>query len=128
MARLPNGDKPGPKTSLRTSIDTLRATLFLPSSTDFRKLPSDATPLLTTIHASWKQFITPHNLPPHTIKSYANLMKATIPNATTNKRPATHIPDTLPPPGTTNPAPIHIMEVNDHETLLLITIYHVNQI
>jgi hypothetical protein len=54
MTRLPNGDKPGPKTSLRTSIDTRRATLIFPASTEFRKLPSDSTPLLTTIHASWK--------------------------------------------------------------------------
>jgi len=128
MAKLPNGDKPCPKTSLRTSIDTLKATLILPASTKLRKLSSDTAPLLTTIHASWKQFITPNNLLPHTTNSYANLMKSTILNAPTNKRPATHIPDTLPTPDTANPAPLHIMEVKDHKTLLHKTIYYVNQV
>jgi hypothetical protein len=128
MARLPNGDKPGPKTSLRASLDTLRATLLLPATTELKKLPTDNTPLLTTIHTSWKQFITPDNLPPYTTNSYANLMKSTILNTTTNKCPATHIPDTLPTPEATNPAPLHIMEINDHKTLLHKTIYHVNQI
>ena len=33
MARLPIGDKPGPKTSLRISLDTLRATLLIPANT-----------------------------------------------------------------------------------------------
>jgi len=56
--------------------------------------------------------------PPHTTNSYANLMKATIPNASTNKGPVTHIPDTLPTLDATNPAPLHIMEINDHKTLL----------
>jgi hypothetical protein len=55
-------------------------------------------------------------------------MKVTIPNATTNKRPATHIPDTLSTPEATNPSPLHIMEINDHKTLLHKTIYHENQI
>jgi len=70
----------------------------------------------------------PDNLPPHTTNSYANLMKATTPNASANKRQATHIPDTLPTPDTTNPAPLHLMEVNDHKTLLHQTIYYTNQI
>jgi hypothetical protein len=52
MDKLPNGDKTGPKTALRTSIDTLRATLLLPATTEHRKLPKDTTPLLTTIHTS----------------------------------------------------------------------------
>ena len=47
MARLPNEDKPGPETSLRTSLDTLRASLLLPATTELRKLPTDNTPLLT---------------------------------------------------------------------------------
>jgi hypothetical protein len=128
MTRLPNGDKPGPKTSLQTSLDILRVTLLLPASTEFRKLPSDTTPLLTTIQASWKQFITPDNIPTHITNSYANIIKTIIPNASTNKDPATHIPDTLPIIDATNPAPPHEMEINDHKTLLHKTIYHVNQI
>jgi hypothetical protein len=44
-----------------------------------------------------------------------------------NKRPATHIPDTLPTPDTTNPAPLTVTEITDHKTLLHKTIYHVNQ-
>jgi hypothetical protein len=127
MVRLPNGDKPGPKTSLRTSLDTLRATLLLPTSTEFRKLPSDTTLLLTTMHASWRQFTTPDNLPPHTTNFYPNLMKPSIPTAYTNSGPATHISDALPTLDATNPAPLHIMEINDHRTLLHKTIYHVNQ-
>jgi hypothetical protein len=55
-------------------------------------------------------------------------MKATTPDASTNKGPFTCIPDTLPTPDLTNPAPLHIMEINDHKTLLHKTIYHVNQI
>jgi hypothetical protein len=38
MVILPNGDKPSPKTSLRTSLDTLRATLLLPANTELMKL------------------------------------------------------------------------------------------
>jgi hypothetical protein len=53
MARLPNGDNTSPKTALRTSLETLRATLLLPATTKHRKLPKDNTPLLTTIHTSW---------------------------------------------------------------------------
>jgi hypothetical protein len=128
MATFPNRDKPGPKTSLRTSLDTLRATLLLPANTELKKLPKDKTPLLTTIYASWLKFITPDNLAPHTTNSYANLMKASVGNATSNKRPATHIPDTIPTPDITNPAPQDIMEMNDYKTLLHKTIYHVNQL
>jgi hypothetical protein len=128
MARLPNGDKPGPKTSLRTSLDTLRATLLLPSTKELRKLPKDTTLLLATIHTSWLKFSTPDNLPPHTTNSYANLVKASAVNATSKKRPATHTPDTLPIPDATNPAPLHIMEINGHKTLLHKTIYNVNHL
>jgi len=128
MARLPNGDNPGPKTSLRTSLDFLRATLLLPATTKHRKLPKDTTPLLTTIHASWKQFITPDNFHSHTTNSYANLIKATIADATTNKRPATRIPDTLPTLDATNPAKLQMLEITDHKTLLHKTIYHVDQL
>jgi hypothetical protein len=73
MAKLPNGDKSGPKTSLRTSLDILRATLPLLSNTELRKLPKDITLLLTTIHASWLKFITPDNLLPHTTNSYDDI-------------------------------------------------------
>jgi hypothetical protein len=128
MARLPNGDKLGPKTSLRTSLDSLRDTLLLSATLEHRKLSKDTTPLLTTIHASWKQFITPDNLPPHTRNSYANLFKATIVNATPSKRPATQIPDTLPTPDATNPTKLQTMEITDHKTLLYKTTYHVNQL
>jgi hypothetical protein len=127
MAKLPNEDKSGHKTTLRTSLDTLRGTLLLPANTKHRKLPKDITPLLT-IHASWLQFITPDNLPPHTANSYANLMKASTGNAISNKCPTTHIPDTLPTPDATNLAPLHIMEIDDHKTLLHKTIYHVNHL
>ena len=41
---------------------------------------------------------------------------------------ATHIPETLPSPDTSNPAPLHIIEITDHKTLLHKTIYHVNQL
>jgi len=128
MARLPNGDKSGPKTSLRTSLDTLRGTLLLPANTELRKLPKDTKYLLTIIHASWLKCISPDNLPQQTTNSYVNLMKASAGNITSNKRPAAHIPDTLPTPDATNPAPLHIMEINDHNTLLHKTIYHVNNL
>jgi hypothetical protein len=36
MVRLPNRDKSGPKTSLRTSLDTLRSTLLLPANIELR--------------------------------------------------------------------------------------------
>jgi hypothetical protein len=52
MARLPNGDKTGPKPALRTFLDTLRATLLLLATTEHKKLPKDTTPLFTTIHIS----------------------------------------------------------------------------
>ena len=45
-------------------------------------------------------------------------------NTLPNKRPATYIPDTLPTPDATNPAPLDIAEINDHKTLLHQTIYH----
>jgi hypothetical protein len=64
MAKLPNGDKPGPKSSLRTSIDTLKATLLLPATMKIKKLPNDTTPLLTTIHNSWLQYIQPSKSSP----------------------------------------------------------------
>ena len=128
MARLPNGDKPGPKTSLRTSLDTLRATLLLPTTTEHRKLPKDTTPLLTTIHTSWLKFTTPDNLPPYKTNSYATLVKAPTTDAISNKRPATQITDTLPTPDANIPAPLHIIEINVHKTFLHKTIYHINQL
>jgi len=93
MAKLPNGDKTGPKTTLRTSLHTLRATLLLHATTEHKKLPKDTTPLLTTIHTSWTQFVTPNNLLTHKRNSYANLMNTPTPNITSNKRLATHIPE-----------------------------------
>ncbi len=128
MARLPNGDKTGPKTALRTSLDTLRDTLLLPVTTEHRELPKDTTPLLTTVHSSWLKFITPDNLPPHKPHSYAILMEAPATNVNPNKRTATHIPETLPTPDASNPAPLHIMEITGHETLLHKTTYHVKQL
>jgi len=95
---------------------------------ELRKLPKDTTPLLTTIHTSCLQFIAPDNLPPYTTNSYATLAKASAVNAIPNKRPATHIPDTLPTPDVTNPATFDIVEINDHKTLLHQTIYHVSQL
>ena len=123
MARLPNGDKTGPKTALRTSLDTLRATLLLPATKEHMKLSKDTTSMLTIIQTSWIKFITPDNLPSHRPNSYANLMNASAANANPNKRPAMHIPETLPTPDASNPAPLHIMEITDHKTLLHKTIY-----
>jgi hypothetical protein len=111
MAKLPNGDKPGPKTSLRTSLDTLRATLLLPATTELRKLPKDTTSLLTTIHNSWLQYITTDNLPPYTTNAYTTLVKASAVNNISNKRLATYIPDTLLTSDATNQAPIDIVEI-----------------
>jgi hypothetical protein len=128
MARLPNGDKTGPKTALRTSLDTLRATLILPATTEHRKLPKVTTPLLTTIHTSWIKFITPDNLPSHKPNSYANLMHTSTANITPNKRPDTHIPENLSTSDAPDPAPLNIMEINDHKTLLHKTIYNVKQL
>jgi hypothetical protein len=54
-------------------------------------------------------------------------MKTFTSNATSNKRPAIHISDTLPNSEATNPASLHIMEIKDHKTLLHKTVYHVNQ-
>jgi hypothetical protein len=127
MARLPNGDKSGPKTTLRSSLDTLRASLLLPATTEHRKLPKNNTPLLNTIHISWIKFITPDKLPSHKPNSYANLINASTANIIPNKRPATHIPETFPTPDASNPAPLHITEITDHKTLLHKTIYHVKQ-
>ena len=45
-----------------------------------------------------------------------------------NKRPATHIPDTLPTPDPTNTAPLTITEITDHKILLHKTIYQVDQL
>ena len=42
-------------------------------------------------------------------------MNTSTVNATTNKRPATRIPDIIPTPDTTNPAPLHTMEIKDHK-------------
>jgi len=128
MDRLPNEDKTGPKMDLRTSLDTLRATLLLPATTEHKKLPKDTTPLLTIIHTSWIKFITPDNLPLHSPNSYANSMNASTANANPNKRPATYIPEALPTPDAYIPAPLHIMEITDHKTLLHKTIYHVKQL
>jgi hypothetical protein len=118
MARLPNGDKPGSKLSLRTSIDTLRATLLLPSTTEHIKLPKDASPLITTIHTSWFKHIDTAYLPPHMTTTYATLAQASAINAPSNKLPALHIPDTLPTLDDSNPAPIDRLEINWHKTLL----------
>jgi len=95
MAKLPNGDKTGPKTALRTSLDTLRSTLLLPATTEHRKLPKATTPLLTTIHTSWIKFTTPDNLPSHRPNSYDNLMNTSTATVNPNKRPVTHIPEIL---------------------------------
>ena len=128
LSRLPNADKTGQKTALRTSIDTLRATLLLPSTTEHRKLPKDTTPQHTNIHTSWLKHIKTNTLPTYKPNTYANLMTAPTTTINPNKRPATHIPDTLPTPDTTNPAPLTVTEITDHKTLLHKTIYHVNQL
>jgi hypothetical protein len=128
MARLPNGDKTGPKSALRTSIDTLRATLLLPATTEHRKLPKDTTTLLTTMHTSLLKFTTPDNLLTHRPNSYATLMKTPAANANSNKRPAIHLPESLPTPDASNLAPLHIMEIIDHKTLLHKTIYRVKHL
>ena len=126
MARLPNGDKIGPKTALRTSLDTLRAALLLPATTEHKKLPKDPTPMRTTIHTSWIKFIAPDSLPSHKPNSYSNLVNTA--NVNPNKRPATHTPEILPTPDASNPAPLHITEITDHKKLLHKTIYHVKQL
>jgi hypothetical protein len=54
-------------------------------------------------------------------------MTASTTNINPNKRPATHIPETLPTPDTKSPAPIFITEITDHKTLLHKTMYHANQ-
>ena len=118
LSRLPNADKTGPKTALRTSLDTLRARLLLPSTTEHRKQPKDTTPQHTNIHTSWLKYIKTATLPTYKPNSYANLMTASTTTINPNKRPATHIPDTLPTPDTTNPAPLTITEITDHKTLL----------
>jgi hypothetical protein len=128
MAILPNGDKTGPKPALQISLVTRRATLLLPATIEHRKLPNDTTPLLTTIRTSWMKFITPDNIPSHKPNSHANLMHTPTSNIISNKRPAMHIPETLPTPDASNPAPLHIMEITDHKTLFHKTIYQVNQL
>jgi hypothetical protein len=55
-------------------------------------------------------------------------MEAPAANVNPNKRPATPIHETLPTPDASNPAPLHIMEITDHKTLLHKTIYHVKQL
>jgi hypothetical protein len=119
MARLPNADTTSPKTAFRTSLDTLRATLLLPSTTEHRKLPKDTTPHHTHIHTSWIKYLKTDTLPTHKPNSYANLMNASTTSTNPNKCPATHILDTLPTPDTTNPAPLIITEITDHKKLLL---------
>jgi len=127
MDRLPNGDQPGIKTSIRTSLDSFRATLLLPTSSELRKLPKNTTPLHATIHPSWLLYIKPGNLLPYTTNSYATLAKASTANNPTNKRPVIHIPETLPIPDTINSAPFHIVEISGHKILLHQTIDNVNQ-
>ncbi len=106
MARLPNGDKPGTKTSLRASLDSLRATLHLPAALKFRKIPQNNTLLLITIHTSWLHFIKLDNLPPYTPNSYATVAKASAADNSPNKLPGIHIPDTLPTPDAISSAPL----------------------
>ena len=55
-------------------------------------------------------------------------MNASTANITPNKRLATHMPETLPTPDASNPAPIYIMEITDHKTLLHKALYHVKQL
>jgi hypothetical protein len=90
VAKLPNGNKTRPKKALRTSIDTLRATIILPTSTEHRKLPRDPTPTSTLILPSWHPFIIAKELPIHTPTNYNALLKRPNTKTTTTKRPNTN--------------------------------------
>jgi hypothetical protein len=95
---------------------------------ELRRLSKDITPLLTTIHPSWLQFIKPDDFPPYTTNSYATLTKASAANNPSNKCPGIHIPDILPTSDALISPPLDIVEINDHKTLLHQTIYNVNQL
>ena len=127
MAKLPNGDKPDIKTSLRTSLDSLRDILLLPASSELRKLPKDTTPLLTTLHpfmATIQQARQPIPLYDKLLRHSSESFRHQQP---TRKHPTIHIPKTLPTPDATKSAPLAIVDINNHKIFIHQTIYHVNQ-
>jgi len=83
LAKLLNGDKPEPKTALRTSIDTLRATLLLPATPEHRKLPKANTSNATRIHHTWYTHLNTRELPAHTPNSFETLIKRPSNNTNT---------------------------------------------
>jgi hypothetical protein len=85
LAKLPNGLKPGSKTELRTTIDTLKATLLLPATTEHRKLPKLNTTNITLIHHTWYTYLNTRGLPAHTPINFETLIKRSSNNRTTLK-------------------------------------------
>jgi hypothetical protein len=118
MAKLPNGDKPGAKISLRTAIDTLRATLILPATAELRKLPKSKTQhihLYTIIHPTWVAFIKHDGLPPYTITSYGTLAITSCNKLSAPKRTDIH---TFQTPRAIYATPMNIVEIDGHKLLL----------
>jgi hypothetical protein len=128
LAKLTNGDKPGPIIALRTSIDTLQAIFLISAYTKHRKLAKDTTPSSTLIHpSSWKTYINTMVIQTHSPTNYTTLKRRSNITSTTNKRP-TPI-DTYSPPITQldTDDPLEALEVDSRKIQLHQTIYHVNR-
>jgi len=103
------------KTTLRTAIDTLRATLLLPATTEHRKLPKPNTTNATLIHHTWYTSLNTRGLPVHTPTNFETLIKRSSNNITTLKRPAATqpLPSHITP--TTLEHGLEVLEVDNHK-------------
>jgi hypothetical protein len=125
IANLLNGDKPGPKTTLRTAIDTLRATLLLPATTEHRKLPKPKTTNETLIHHTWYTYLNTRGVPAHTPTNFETLIKRSSNNITSLQRPAATqiLPSPITP--TTFAHGLDVLEIDNIKIQIHNTIYHV---
>jgi hypothetical protein len=127
LAKLPNCDKPGPKTTLRTTIDTLRATLLHSATTEHRKLPKPNTTNATLIHHTWYPHLNTRGFPIHTPTNFDTLIKRSSNNRTTLKRTADTNIQPSPIVPTTLGHGLEVLEVGDHEIQIQNTTYHVKK-
>jgi hypothetical protein len=124
LAKLPSGDKPGPKTALRTAIDTLIATLLLPVTTEHRKLPKPNTTNAILIHHTWYPYLNTRGLPAHIPTNFETLIKRSSHNTETLKRPAATQTPPSPITPTTPEHGLQVLEVDNNKIQIHNTIYH----
>ncbi len=122
-AKILSGDKFRPNPKLETSKSTLAATLILPATQEYHKLPKHTTLQSQIIHATWHEYIALDFLPTTKTTNFETI--TTHPSLKRVK--ATHKEDTFMIPSETISTTYDVLEVQGHIHLNIQTTYLVTE-